>query len=53
MPEDEFLDWCDLDFRIDPTPDDEADLFVLFAEALDPNNDKTVEEARREWEGLL
>ena len=49
MHDDEFLDGCDLDFTVDPTPDDEADLFVLFAEALDPNNPKTIADVEREW----
>ena len=52
-PEDEFLDGCDLDFTEDPTPDEESDLFVLFAEALDPNNPKTVAEAKAEWREVL
>lgn len=51
--EDSDLDGCDIDFREDPLPDDESDLFVLFADALDPNTDKTVEEAKAEWEDLL
>lgn len=53
MLDDDFLDGCDLDFTVDPTPDDEADLFVLFAEALDPANPKTVDEAKAEWDELL
>jgi hypothetical protein len=53
MPDDDLLDGCDLDFTVDPTPDDEADLFVLFAEALDPNNPKTVEEAKAEWDEVF
>lgn len=51
--DDEFLDGCDADFTEDALPDDEAELFVLFAEALDPNTDKTVEEARAEWQELF
>jgi len=34
-------------------PDDEADLFVLFAEALDPDTPKTVDEAETEWRELF
>jgi hypothetical protein len=52
-PDDDLLDGCDLDFTEDPTPDGEADLFVLFAEALDPATDKTVEQAEAEWRELL
>lgn len=51
--DDDLLDGCDLDFTEDPLPVDEEDLFVLFAEALDPATDKTVEQARAEWEQLL
>lgn len=47
--DDNLLDGCDEDFTVDPTPDDESDLFVLFAEALDPNNPKTVEDVEAEW----
>jgi hypothetical protein len=47
------LDGCDIDFTEGTLADDETDLFVLFAEALDPDTDKTVEQARAEWEALL
>ncbi len=52
-PDDAFLDGCDLDFTVNPTNDKEADLFVLFAEGLDSNNPKSVDEAKAEWEALL
>lgn len=51
--DDDTLDGCDLDFTIDPTPDDEADLFVLFAEALDPASTKSIAEAKAEWDEVL
>jgi len=37
----------------EPLPDEHVDLFVLFAEALDPNHPKTVEEAEAEWRELF
>lgn len=49
VEDDEHLDGCDADFTIDPTPDDESDLFVLFAEALDPNSLKSVADVKAEW----
>jgi len=51
--DDDLLDGCDLDFTEDPTPDDESDLFVLFAEALDPATPKTLQEAEVEWKGVF
>lgn len=48
MTDDE-LDGCDLDFTRLPVPDDESDLFVIFAEALDPLNPKTVDDVKAEW----
>jgi hypothetical protein len=53
MPEDNFLDGCDLDFVKAQLTDEEQELFPLFAEALDPNNPKTVEEAEAEWRELF
>lgn len=52
-PNDAFIDGCETDFTLDPLPDEESDLFVLFAEALDPNDPKTIEEAKAEWEEVL
>jgi hypothetical protein len=37
----------------DPLSEEEGELFPLFAEALDPNNPKTIEEAKAEWEQVL
>jgi hypothetical protein len=51
--DDDFLDGCSLDFTEEPTPDDEVELTALFAEAINPNNPKTVEEQRDEWEALF
>lgn len=51
--DDDLLDGCELDFTEDALPEDEAELFVLFAEALDPNTSKTVDEARADWEELF
>lgn len=51
--DDDFLDGCDIDMSEDNTTDEEVALFPLFAEALDPNNPKTVEEAESEWRELL
>ena len=50
---DNFLDGCDLDFTDDELPDNETDLFVLFAEALDLTSSKTIEEAKTEWNELF
>lgn len=54
MTDDALYDHSD-DILGDETPlsDDEADLFVLFAEGLDPNNPKTVEDVKAEWEQVL
>lgn len=57
MPEaddDDFLDGCELDFAADgATTDEEVELLPLFAEALDPNDPKTVEQAEAEWRELF
>lgn len=37
----------------DPLADDESDLFVLFAEGLDPNNKKTVDQVKSEWDEVF
>lgn len=52
-PDDAELDGCDLDYAEDPTPDHELELFQLFAEALDPATEKTVDEAAAEWRELF
>jgi hypothetical protein len=57
MPEtdsdDDLLDGCELDFTEDPTDDMTVELMPLFADALDPDTPKTVEEAKGEWEELF
>lgn len=52
--DDNFFDHPD-DIIGDTTPltEEEGELFVLFAEALDPGNPKTVEEAKAEWSEVL
>lgn len=54
MPEDDdTVDGCDIDFKEDEQADDETvELMPLFAEAVDPDNPKTVEEAAEEWREL-
>lgn len=51
--DDDFLDGCDIDMSEDDTSEEEVELMPLFAEALDPENPKTVEEAEAEWQELL
>jgi hypothetical protein len=50
---DDDLDGCDDEHGIlgdqPPLPDEHAEVFPLFAEALDPNSPVTVEEVEREW----
>ncbi len=50
---DDFVDGCDLDFRQDVLDDAEADLFVLFADALDPNSPQTVAESAAQWKAIF
>lgn len=54
-PDDAFLDHGDEPVLGDDDPilDENSELFVLFAEALDPNTDKTVDQAANEWKELL
>lgn len=47
------LDGCDIDLAENPTSNAEADLFPLFAEALDPNTDVTVDETAAGWRALF
>lgn len=51
------LDACDQNWNDLPDEevlhDDELELFPLFAEALDPNSPKTVEQVKAEWEELF
>lgn len=51
--DDDLQDGCDLDFTEDPTPDEESDLFVLFAEAVDETNPKTAEVVAAEWKAVF
>ena len=51
--DDDFMDGCELDFAEDPTDDETVELMPLFAEALDPSTDVTVEQAEAEWKALL
>ena len=37
----------------EPLSEGDGELFPLFAEALDPNNPKTVEESKADWEVLF
>lgn len=46
-------DGCDVDMTEDPTPDDQVDLLVLFADALDPDTPGTVKEREAEWKKLF
>lgn len=41
------------DLSEDALTEEEQDVYALFAEALDPNNPKTVDEAAAEWRELL
>lgn len=51
--DDDLLDGCDLDFRNEALPDDDGDLFVLFAEALDWKTPVTVDDAVRDWQEVF
>jgi hypothetical protein len=51
--EDSQLDGCDVDMAADPLPEGEEDLLVLFVEALDPENPKTVEQVKAEWDEIF
>lgn len=46
-------DGCDADLAADPLADEEVDLYVLFADALDPSTQSSVAEREREWGELL
>jgi hypothetical protein len=50
---DAHIDGCDIDMSEDPLEEGTEDLFVLFAEALDPDTELTVEQAKAEWEELF
>lgn len=48
------LDGCDIDFKEEPqVSDEDLKVYPLFAEALDPNTDITVEQVKAEWEELF
>lgn len=50
MHDDDLLDHPDdLLGDEEPISDENVDLFVLFAEALDPNDPKTVADVEAEW----
>lgn len=50
MIDDDFLDHPDeIVESDDQVADEDVDLFVLFAEALDPSNPKTIEDVEAEW----
>lgn len=51
--DDEYLDYCEGGLAENPTPDDELDYIVLFADALDPNTPSIVEEKAAEWKELF
>jgi hypothetical protein len=50
---DDLADGCELDFTQEPTADDDAELFVLFAEALDPRSRKSVDDVAAEWKAVF
>jgi hypothetical protein len=52
MSDEDEVDGCDVDMTAEPTPDEELDLLVLFADALDPNTPGDVESRKQEWEVL-
>lgn len=47
--DDDLLDGCGGAFGEPELPEEEEDLFVLFAEALDPETDVTVEQVADMW----
>lgn len=51
--DDDLLDGCDVDFTEDELAHEEQDLFVLFADALDPNTESTVKQRETEWKELF
>lgn len=50
--DEDFIDGCDIDFA-EAATDDDPELIALFAEALDPNNPKTIEQVKQEWSELF
>ncbi len=53
IDDDDLLDGCDVDFTEEELPEEESDLFVLFADALDPNTPSTIEQRETEWKELF
>lgn len=54
MEDNDFLDHPDdIMGETEPLSAEDGDMFVLFAEALDSSNPKTIDESRREWEELF
>jgi hypothetical protein len=45
------LDGCDFDFTVEPTPDDDIDGIVLFAD-LDPQDAEAISRRKAEWEEI-
>jgi len=53
-PDDAYLDHGDdVLGDTEPLSEEEGEFFTLFAEALDPDNPKTIDQAKAEWEELL
>lgn len=48
-PDDDLLDGCDIDLAEDPLEAGTDELFVLFAEALDPESPVTIADVERVW----
>lgn len=48
----DLIDSCDADFTVDPTPDDELDFVVLFAD-VDPSDVDALERRAAEWAELF
>lgn len=53
VEDDDLLDGCDVDFTEDELDPEEQDLFVLFADALDPNTESTIKQREAEWKELF
>ena len=49
--DDDLVDGCHLDMEDGALAEGEDDLFVLFAEALDPDSPVTVEQVKNVWGG--
>jgi hypothetical protein len=47
--DDDLVDGCGVDMEAGPLEDGTDDLYVLFAEALDPSSDVTVKDVERQW----